>query len=87
MIPHIASVEVLVCIVSKDGLVLGPVEDATAGTHHGCYGHNLLRTLQHSREPYRLGNVSSQVAFREIVKLGLGFKVLSIICCTKNRVP
>lgn len=46
MVPNIPPVEILVSIVSKDCLVLGSVEDAAAGTHHGCYGHNLLRALQ-----------------------------------------
>ncbi len=48
MVPHIPPVEVLMGIVSKDGLILGAVEDATASTHHGRYGHYLLRTL-HSK--------------------------------------
>lgn len=45
VVPHISSVKVLMGIVSKDSLVLRAVENATASTHHGCYGHNLLRTL------------------------------------------
>ena len=50
MVSHVPPVEVLMGIVSKDGLVLGAVEDATASTHHGCYGHYLLRAL-HSKDP------------------------------------
>ncbi|KAA6421524.1 MAG: hypothetical protein FRX49_08468 [Trebouxia sp. A1-2] len=46
VVPHISPVEVLMRIVSKDSLVLGAVEDATAGTHHGRYGHYLLRALR-----------------------------------------
>jgi len=48
MVSHVPPVEVLMGVVSKDGLVLGAVEDATASTHHGCYGHYLLRAL-HSK--------------------------------------
>jgi len=48
MVSHVPPVEVLMGVVSKDSFVLGSVEDATAGTHHGGYGHYLLRTL-HSK--------------------------------------
>lgn len=47
VVPNIAPVKVLVRIVSKDRLVFGTIEDATASTHHGCYCHNLLRALHH----------------------------------------
>ncbi len=49
MVPHIPPVEVLMGVVSKDSLVLGAVEDATASTHHGRYGHYLLRALHSKR--------------------------------------
>lgn len=46
VVPHIALVEELVCIVSIDSLVLRPVKDGCAHRHHGTNGSNLHGALQ-----------------------------------------